>query len=319
MRTRGGPEAESQAMNRGDCVLIFANPRSGPVGNRRRVRAVERALERRGLSVLTSWDPHEWPDVLTRTPSRGRFRAVVAAGGDGTVSQVINCHPTTPLAVFPLGTENLFARCFGFPSRPEPLAERIMRGTPTPIDLGRIGDRRFSLLVTAGLDADVVRRLHRWRTAGRGLKRISYLNYVRPIIDAVKRYPFPIIELEADGRRVLGAQVFVFNLPAYALELPIAPDVDWNDGLLDWVALEKPGLRNLLGYLGDIAQGRHLERPDVHSGKARLVRIRSERPAPIEVDGDPAGFTPVEVRVEANSLKVLLGPPGAPRAAPDVR
>ena len=99
------------------------------------------------------------------------MRCVVAAGGDGTVSAVINeLSADVALAVLPLGNENLFAKAFGFEDDPGALARAIARGARQPIDLGRAhttaGSRLFTLMLSAGFDADVVHRFTRWRTAG---------------------------------------------------------------------------------------------------------------------------------------------------------
>ena len=96
--------------------------------------------------------------------------------------------------------------------------------------------------------------------------------------------------LEADGERVTGTHAFVFNLPRYALGLPLAPEARDDDGLVNWVVFERPGLRNLLRYLWATARRRHLLRSNVRHGTAARLRITSQQPLPVQVDGEPAGL-----------------------------
>lgn len=292
-------------------ALIAGNPYSGALRNRERVQALARALDKRGIPSRVVWDRSERDGLLKDEALRTNCRCIVAAGGDGTVADAINARPRVPLVVFPLGTENLFARHFGFTNRPDSLAAVIAGGVARTIDLGRVRDRDFSLLVSAGFDAEIVRRVGRWREGGRKLKRVSYLSYVQPAWEALRRYDYAPIEIEADGTRATGAQVFIFNLPRYSLGLPVAPHAQADDGLLDWVVLKHGGTRNLLGYVFDICASRHLARPDVAHGRARWIRLAGARPVPVEIDGDPAGFTPVEVSIAPRRLTVLSNRPRA--------
>jgi YegS/Rv2252/BmrU family lipid kinase len=264
------------------------------------------ALRERGLNPRVIWDPAERRDALGDSTLRSTCLCVVVAGGDGTVADVINERPPVPLAVMPLGTENLFAREFGATRDEAALAQAIVNGRSRTIDLARAGTRLFSMVLGAGFDAEVVRRLARWRNEASGLKRASYFSYARPILAALARYPFPPIEIDADGVRVRGAQLLVFNLPQYGMRLPLAPDARGDDGLLDWVVFERPGWSNLLKYFWAARRCRHLRRPDVRHGQARHIRIRSDEAVPLQIDGDAAGCTPVEVSIVPQALRVIV-------------
>src|SRR4029450_10193597 len=94
-----------------------------------------------------------------------KLRAVVAAGGDGTVSLIANrTPPGTPLAILPLGTENLLARYLEVAADPQQLARLIAGGWCISLDAAQAGPRIFTLMAGCGFDAEVVRRLHRHRT-----------------------------------------------------------------------------------------------------------------------------------------------------------
>ena len=286
-------------------VLIVANPYSGSLENRRHVAALAEALGRAGFEPKELWHRAERTAELAAPDLAEKWKCVVVAGGDGTITALINERPRVPVAVLPLGTENVFAQAFGFPSDEERLVSAIARGRVRSVDLGHANGRLFSSMIGVGFDAEVIHRLARWRAHGRRLKRVTYWSYVGRILEAVTSYSYGRFELEADGARIAGTHAFVFNLPRYALSLPLAPDARDDDGLLNWVVFERPGLRNLLGYVWAVARRRHALRGDVRQGTAARLRIAAQQPLPIQVDGEPAGWTPVEVEVAPAALRVI--------------
>ncbi len=257
------------------------------------------------------WDQAERGTTLRSPAALRSVRCVVAAGGDGTVSAVINeLSADVPLAVLPLGNENLFAGAFGFEDDPGALAGAIARGTRQRIDLGRAhttaGRRLFTLMLSAGFDADVVHRFTRWRTAGGAPRRAGRAAYVRPLAAALWSYPHAAITLTADGVAVDGSHCTVANLPDYALDMRLAPEARADDGLLDWTVLSRSGRVALAGYALAVARARHTQQAHVPVGRARKLTLRSAGPVPVQIDGDPWGFTPVEVEVMPAALSVVV-------------
>jgi len=173
------------------------------------------------------------------------------------------------------------------------------------MDLGRVNGRLFALMFGAGIDGEIAHRLGKWRTTRRGLRRVNYLSYVPTIAAAFRGYRFPRLELVADGERATGRHAFVFNLPSYALRLPLGARARPNDGLLDWVVFERPGRLDLLRYAWALVRGKHLGMKDVRHGRARRVRIASEESVPIQVDGDACGATPAEAEIVPAALRVV--------------
>ena len=286
-------------------VLIVANPYSGSLENRRHVAALAEALSRAGFEPKELWHRAERTAALADPDLAEKWNCVVVAGGDGTVAALINEHPRVPIAVLPLGTENVFAQAFDFPTDEKLLVSAIARRRVRSVDLGHANGRLFSSMIGVGFDGEVIRRLALWRAQGRRFKRVTYWSYVGPILGAIAKYPYGRVELEADGVRVAGTHAFVFNLPQYALSLPLAPEARDDDGRLNWLVFERPGFWNLLLYFCAVARRKHLLRGDVHHGTATRLRITSQQPAPVQVDGEPADWTPVEVNVEPAALRVI--------------
>lgn len=289
-------------------VLVVGNPYSGKRGNRKHVEELLEVLARRGLNPKALWRPEEREEELGRADLEAVCRCVVVAGGDGTVRDVLNEMPRVPIAVFPLGNENLFAKEFGFDLDAERLADAIQAGRSRRVDVATAGGATFGVVLSAGFDAEVVHRVAHWRAEKGPLKRVNDLSYVPRALSALVKYPFPAMEIVADGKRYQGYQLFVMNFNRYGMGLNIAPEAKGDDGLLDWLLLTKPGRWKLITSLLRLVLRMRLPESAVLRGVARHLSIHSAVPVPVEVDGDAFGFTPVEVTVRGRAVSVLEMP-----------
>jgi len=306
----------------GDRVVIAGNPYSGHDENREYVQRLAEALAEHGLDAEVCWDRPRLAQVRAAVDRSPGVRGVVAAGGDGTIADVIAAAFDAPLAVLPLGNENLFAAHFDFQREPERLARAIARGRTRVTDLGTVTPdpsdadalhppapspaRPFTLMVSAGIDADVVHRLARWRRADGELRRVNHLSYVQRVLGAVTEYDFPEITLETErGVQARGAMALVFNVPRYGMGLPFTPGARGDDALLDWVVFERKGLIHLADYAWAVLRTRHLGRTDVPNGRAARIRLTAQTPVPLQADGDAIGFTPQLIEVRAGGLRVV--------------
>jgi diacylglycerol kinase family enzyme len=287
-------------------VTILANPYSGARDNPARIGALAAAMRAEGLEPFPIWSLDELFSAATEPDFAATQRAVVAAGGDGTFNCLINRPIPVPLAMYPLGNENLLARQFGYTSDPQWMARMIAAGKTQAIDLGRAGERRFGIVASAGFDGDTAHRLARWRERAGRLKRVRSLNYLRPIVESACLYRYPMLEIEADGQQICGALAMVFNLPQYANSLPLAPDALADDGLLDWLVFARPGSVPLMRYALQVWRGNHRGCEGVYFGRAKRIQINCQTPAPMEIDGEAAGFAPIEISVEPAAIEIFV-------------
>lgn len=226
---------------------------------------------------------------------------LVAAGGDGTVLDVVNRHPGIAVAILPLGTENLIARHFLIPARDgRGVARMIVRGKVTSLDLGRAGERRFTVMASCGFDADVIHRVHRARTG-----HITRRHYHRPIWRALREFPFHPIRVQVDDVTLTGQLAVIANLPQYALGLSVVPDADPHDGLLDVRVFEHESAFQLLRDFGNVLL-RQPSREDGVRVRGSRVWIEAESPVPVQADGDPAGATPIEITIEPGAARLFV-------------
>jgi diacylglycerol kinase (ATP) len=284
-----------------------------------------------GLGAQVAWTPEDRSALVRRSGADSGCRCIVAVGGDGTVSGVLNERPTAPISVLPAGTENLVARHYGLVRDPCVLARTIANGQSVRVDVGEVRERRFLLMVGFGFDGDIVTGHHESRVTRAGLIRPTHRGaYCMPILRSSLTYRFPEITVrirdQGTDEVLVGTTVFVFNAPRYALGLPFAPTAADDDGWLDLVLFRKPGPFHALHYLWQVFRGIHFQDPSVQHRCVKHVEVTGQAPIPVQIDGDPGGYVHPEesaasganwtVRIVPCALNVIAGPPSRARTAP---
>jgi diacylglycerol kinase family enzyme len=308
-------DGQSPGQEGAEWVGIAANAYSGTGRGRRRVDRLAAELRGRGVEVQLAWTLDERTALVARSHEDRRCRCLVAAGGDGTVAGLVNERPGAPITVLSTGTENLFARHFGMSREPAHVANTILDGQVTTIDVGCVAERRFALMAGIGFDADVVSRHHRNRINGSGIPRPTNRGaYIESVVRSSLGYRFPLLTLETEGpagvETLTGTTAFVFNLPRYALGLPFVPHALGDDGLLDLLVFQKPGPFRALHYLWLVLRGLHLTSHGVIHRRVRRVSLTTAAPVPVQLDGDPGGWVP-DVQEAAGDPWIAEVQPGA--------
>jgi diacylglycerol kinase (ATP) len=324
------PVASADGADAVDWVGVVANRNSGIGSGLRLVERLAGALRRVGLSEQVAWTPEERALMVSRSTGDPRCRCLVAVGGDGTVSALLNEQPGVPLTVFPAGTENLVAQHFGLRRDADELAQAIAAARPVRVDVGLVAGRRFLLMVGFGFDGDVVSRHHQGRVSRSGSVRPTHrIAYVWPVLLSSFTYRFPPITVrivDSGAEEMLtGTTIFVFNAPRYALGLPLAPAARDDDGWLDLIIFRKPGPFQALYYLWKVFRGTHLDGRGVSHRRVKKVVVTSQHRIPVQIDGDPGGYLPAQtaadptagwvVEVIPAALDVIASANGRPRPA----
>ncbi len=299
-------------------VLIAVNSQAGVRDRQVIAHELARHLADSGFAVSIPESIDELADLAAQKLAARTLRAVVAAGGDGTISLIANrTSPGTPLAILPLGTENLLARHLEITPDPQQIARQIAGGYCVSLDAGQAAGRIFTLMAGCGFDAEVVRRLHHNRTGN-----IHHLSYAKPILDSIRKYQYPELRVryapaescESELTAEIAARwVFVINLPRYAGGLSFAPEASGTDGLLDLCTFKEGSLWSGLVYLSGVMLGQHESMQDFARVQTRHLRIESTGPAPYQLDGDPGGELPVDISCLPGRLTLLVSPTWAER------
>jgi diacylglycerol kinase family enzyme len=296
--------------NEQDLVIISANPNAGARSGTDLVGELTQELTQAGFEVQKISQIDQLAPGIEAAYQSGRLRTVVAAGGDGTVALATNHTPeSVPITIFPLGTENLLSKYLELTADPQATTSLIIGGQPVRLDAGKAGDRIFLLMIGCGFDANVIHELHASRTG-----HIRHSSYLKPIWQSIRSYSYPKIQIhfpesaedpELRNKVELASWVFLFNLPRYAFGLPLAPDADGSDGLLDLCTFEQGSFWQGLRYLSGIFAGDYSSWSDCQKKRVRKVRLESDQPVPVQLDGDPAGFLPLDIEILPGRLNLI--------------
>ena len=293
-------------------LLLIFNPNAANRRARRQLPLITKYLEDRSVTVEIK---------LTRQPGDGTviaadsnlsaYDGIIAAGGDGTLFEVLNGiykHPAegrAPLGVIPLGTGNAFSRDLGLePGQWQRAVELIRRRNIQLVDVGHMvsSDREYYFLNIVGMGFAT--------DAGLTAKKLKFLGnsaYTLATLWRVlglKSYP---LQIELDGELIRQDNVFVevSNSRYTGTRFLIAPDALSDDGLLDITLLRRLSRWRLLRLFPTIYSGRHIEFGEVASYKARRIRIISPAGMLLAPDGEFSGTTPAEIRCLHRDLAIF--------------
>lgn len=253
--------------------------------------------------------------LLAAEAVREGYDTLVAAGGDGTVNEVLNGLVDEPeglararFAVLPLGTVNVFAREHNLPTALKPAWQVIQAGRERSIDLPIVefgpGDRRerraFVQLAGAGLDARAI-QLVNWPAK----KLIGPLAYVLAGLRALQEPP-AAVELAAPGVTGISPLVLVGNGRFYGGRFPVFPAADPADGRLDVTVFPRLDGRALMRLAWAHLRGHDLRTAGAVCHQLPEFELRAPEAVPLELEGDTVGTLPARFSLRPRALRILV-------------
>jgi diacylglycerol kinase (ATP) len=251
---------------------------------------------------------------LARQAVREGATTVVAAGGDGTVNEVLNGLARAPgglvqarLGVLPLGTVNVFAKELGLPGRLD-AAWRVASGeSERRIDLpcaswpdGRT--RWFVQMAGAGLDSLSISRVS-WRLKKAG----GPLAYVWACVRTMSQ-PRPRVVAEVGTERLHGPLICLGNGRFLGGRYPVFARAELDDGLLDLVVFPKVTWITVARVFPRLLNGTFGRSTAAHHRQVTSLTVTGDAGLPFQVEGDNVGPLPVTIRIAAGALRVAAPP-----------
>ena len=282
-------------MNR---ICIIANPAA------RGVRASLERLKRlsRNVIIRTTRGPGDAEAQSERAVDQG-YTTLVAAGGDGTINEVVNGIGSAPVAlgILPMGTVNVLAMELGIPFNLVAAWKVIRGGKIRLIDQASANGHLFIQMAGIGLDAQIVER------NSRQIKQVlGPLSYLLTATQVAAEKP-PKLRVICDGRPTAeGSFVLVGNGRFYGGPFSLFKEADMQDGLLDVCVFKHMNYLALIRYFRGALFGSLTKFTDVNYFKARHLRVEANRHVPLEADGELVGHAPVEFSVRRRKLRVLV-------------
>jgi len=285
-------------------LLLLVNPAAAGGRALRRLPVVSAELTRLGVphQVVETRGIEHARDAAAAAVEAGR--RVVAMGGDGLLRPLASVlrGSDTSLAVIPGGRGNDLARVLGIPTDPVQAARVAAGGRERLIDVAEVDGVPYLGIASFGFDSEANRIANEARLI-RG-----NLVYLYAALRALAGWKPAAFAVTVDGERheLSGYSVAVANSKAYGGGMFMAPQAELDDGLLDVVASGEGSRWHFLRSLPSVFKGEHLKDPSVVTFRGSAIEVAADRAFDIYADGDPIGTVPASIRVERQSLRVIV-------------
>jgi diacylglycerol kinase (ATP) len=293
------------------CIIV--NPNAGSVAE---VSELRSRLERLPETSVLLTDGAGHAQELAREAVRSGAGLVVAAGGDGTLNEVVNGlaegFGRVRLGLLPLGTGNDFARSINVPADLDGALSILLRGRTRRIDVGRAHLRTFTrhfINMAAGGFSGIVSE-----KASEAKDRWGPLAYLRAALgtmgDLKGFRAVVVLDGAPDGPERIELETYnvvVSNGRFVAAGIPVAPHSELDDGFLDLMLVPGASIPQLAFLASQVLLGRHLESDLLLFRKARVIEIESDPPMSFNLDGEVIGDEPARFEVLPRALEVVVG------------
>ncbi|GAB4074465.1 diacylglycerol kinase [Barrientosiimonas marina] len=287
---------------------IIYNPTSGRENFKRELPAVMNRLEIAGYETSAHATTGEGDaTVAAEQAVAGYFDLVVAAGGDGTINEVIKGIAEQPhrpkLGIIPTGTTNDFARALNIPRAIHKAVDILVSGQSKPLDIGRVNEHYFMNIAGGGklteLTYDAPSKLK--TVLGQlayYVKGIELLPSLRPIRSRI----------EYDGT-IINEDIMLFlvaNTNSVGGFEKLAPDARMDDGYFDLLILKKMNLAEFVRIATQAVRGAHLDDERIIYTQAKHISVATDEKMQLNIDGEYGGLLPGEFENLPQHIELLV-------------
>lgn len=298
---------------------IILNPEAGGGRAGRRIPEIEKLFAGRGRAEIVLTEAPDDARRLVKQALADRVDAVLAAGGDGTINEVI-CElagvrdvgtgghgaadpagTQTPLGILPVGTMNVLVRELGLPLGLDEAVRVIIDGEPQAIDLGEFNGRPFAFTAGIGFDGDIV------NTIPPRIKRLGFWGFVAQGLWRMWTWPAIPLRITADGATFDGRSIFVNNGRLYGGNFVVTPSGSVHSGKLHALILPAASPSELArAGVALLRQTLHLL-PGVRLIDASEITVDGSG-AHAQIDGNPFGAltAPAILRARPAAIRICL-------------
>jgi len=294
-------------------IIIVYNPQAAHGRAKKISERVNALFKDKGIEAdihMTKY-PKNGIEIVKET-NFADYDGIVAAGGDGTLFEVINGYflnpgkKRIPIGILPIGTGNAFARdLYEDSSKWEEAINVISLNKPKKVDVGRFktqGKEYYYMnILGLGFVSDV------GKTALR-LKFFGNISYTLGVLYQMTFLKSHQLTIEIDGKKLTRENIFVeISNTRYTSNFFMAPSAEIDDGLLDVTLLGKANRRQLLKAFPKVFTGEHVNLDIVETFKAKHIKIATDIPKILTPDGEIMGETPLEVECLKKAVEIFAG------------
>lgn len=292
-------------------VLAILNPTSG----NRPIEVVRRDLMKTISSYTSDFNLRETQGAddaynLAKEFAKNGGELVIAAGGDGTIKEIVNAlaYTDTAMAIMPNGTGNLLANALCIPMDIGKAVNIAFEGKQKTIDLGKVQGEYFAVIAGCGFDADVMNTVSRKDKKFLGMMAYFWAGF-RLALWPKKA----VFKIEADDKIIKrrAFNVLVVNSASILGELlQVVPNTSLNDGLLDLCIFSPKNQAEIIELLWRMFskenyENDYFDKKAMHI-KAKKIKIHARPKTHYQADGDIQGYTPIELEACPAALKVMI-------------
>jgi diacylglycerol kinase (ATP) len=285
-------------------ATVILNPYANRWETGRRAAELKTIMQEEGIDfeLKVTEGPND-ATVLASEAIKSGHTPLIAAGGDGTISEILNGlmqatlpgdYPAGPFGLLPLGTANDLTDALGIPRDLREAVRVITAGKTRAIDLGRVNGRYFGNNAAVGLEPMVTIENIRL-TWMKGIIR-----YLASAVIAIFKRPAWNANVEWDDGSYNGSLtlVSVGNSPRTGGVFYMTPQAVLDDGLLDFIFAPSLGKLRLFQLLPKAQTGEHIKEPEIQMHRTRRLSIKIEPQTPIQADGELISTNATEILYE---------------------
>ena len=280
---------------------------------KRRLPDILQRLDQGGIEASCHATIGEGDATLAASEAADRdYDMIIAAGGDGTLYEVINGLANKPnrppLGILPLGTTNDFARATGIPKHWEYACDLIISQYTRPIDVGKANDRYFINIAGGGslteLTSDVPSKLK---------TMVGQLAYYMKGIEKMTRLRPTELKFEAEDVGIFQDEYMMFlicNSNSVGGFEKLAPESKLDDGLLDVMLIRKMNLAEFIRLVTMALRGEHLNESHVTYFRTSKMKVTTPDYVQLNLDGEYGGVLPCTFSVLPSHLRIFADETG---------
>ncbi|WP_433746904.1 diacylglycerol kinase [Falsibacillus pallidus] len=287
---------------------IIYNPTSGREIFKKNLAEVLLRLEKAGYETSCHATTCEGDaSEAARIAVERKYDLVIAAGGDGTINEVVNGLAEQEfrpkLGIIPVGTTNDFARALHIPRDIMAAVDIIVKGDRIPVDIGRMNDRYFINIAGGGRLTELT-----YEVPSKLKTMLGQLAYYLKGMEMLPSIRATEVSIEYDGKLFEGeVMLFLVGLTNSVGGFErLAPDASINDGLFSLLVLKKTNLAEFIRIASLAIRGEHVNDPNVIYTQANHIKVQSAEKMQLNIDGEFGGLLPAEFENLYRHLEVYV-------------
>jgi YegS/Rv2252/BmrU family lipid kinase len=284
---------------------VIHNPNAGTRG-RLLFRNTVRELQRAGCHIsIVDTTQHERGERIAKDAAlSGQFDAIIAAGGDGTLHDVLRgiAGSDIPLGLIPSGTANIFSREINLPTTPVALAEVLMRGSTFNVPVSVCNGHPFVFVVGVGFDAAAVQFFEKYQA-----RHFGTFGIVAAALAALWIHNEKPISIRTPQEEWVAHWVVVTRIQRFAGGLKLTPDADIKQPTFHVVSFQQRGRLRLALQLARMLSAIHGQSRDIRISACQEVILEGSGSLPVQIDGELIGELPLKLKFLTLRVPIITG------------